>query len=174
MESGNHYVIQVKRNQPKLWGHLEEQLRGLAPTDEFMATERSKGSLHTWLAQVYDLPSEPPGWKNARRLVCVGKVTGEGRPCLRLFVSDLAMTDAERYYRGIRGHWAIENGLHWPKDVYHGEDDNGIRHPNGAVNCSLIGTIALNVHRKNGRKKIKQAQMVANANLRQMIEEIRT
>ena len=176
VESGNHYVIQVKRNQLKLWRGLMDMLHISLPIDEFMATERAKGTQHTWLTEVYDVAhSQLVGdWKNAKRLILTGKVSGDEKSCLRLFISDLSMTEAERYYQGIRGHWGIENQLHWPKDVYHKEDENGITHPDGAINSSVVGSIALNLHRKNGRKKIKKAQMIANAKFKQMIEEIRT
>lgn len=181
VESGNHYVIQVKRNQLKLWRGLMDMLQMSSPIDEFMATERAKGTQHTWLTEVYDVShSQLVGdWKDTKRLILTGKVSGDEKNSLRLFISDLSMTEAEKYYQGIRGHWSIENQLHrqatlWPKDVYHKEDENGITHPNGAVNSSVVGSIALNLHRKNGRKKIKKAQMVANAKFKQMIEEIRT
>ena len=175
VESGNHYVIQVKRNQLKLWRFLQDILHKSSPVDEFMTSERAKGALHTWLTEVYDL-SHTLGsdWKNAKRLIMTGKTIGEEKNSLRLFISDLSMTDAKRYYQGIRGHWGIENRLHWVKDVYHKEDDNGITNPNGAVNSSVVGSIALNLHRKNGRKKIKKAQMIACAKFKQMIEKIRT
>ena len=45
-------------------------------------------------------------------------------------MTDLATTDAAIYGKGIRGHWKIENSLHWVKDVIHGEDKNAIRKGN--------------------------------------------
>ena len=141
-----------------------------------MFNERAKGQPLTWLTEVYDISQAALAkeWTGARRLICVGKTIGNGGPAIRLFLSDMHTVNAEYYYHGIRGHWGIENQLHWPKDVYHKEDDNKIKHPEGSVNCSTLSTIALNVHRLNERKKIKEAQMIANAKFKQAIDEIRT
>lgn len=176
MGSGNHYAIQVKRNQPTLWNGLQDVLQRKLPVDEFTVSERVKGKPVTWLTGIYDLSGEPlvKGWANAKRLICVGKALGNDMGSLRLFISDLPMTDAKGYYQGIRGHWAIENQLHWVKDVFHKEDENGIAHPNGSINSSVASSMALNIHRKNGRRKIKKAQMYGNANFKKMIKEIRT
>ena len=78
VESGNHYVIQVKRNQLKLWRFLQDILHKSSPVDEFMTSERAKGALHTWLTEVYDI-SHTLGsdWKNAKRLIMTGKTIGE-------------------------------------------------------------------------------------------------
>ena len=53
-----------------------------------------------------------------------------------------------------RGHWGIENQVHWVLDVVLREDDNGTRSRNGAANQSLIRKMALNaVRREESEKK---------------------
>jgi predicted transposase YbfD/YdcC len=50
----------------------------------------------------------------------------------------------------IRGHWSIENGLHWPKDVVLKEDDTAGQNANALLNASLFRSILINLVRLNG------------------------
>lgn len=45
---------------------------------------------------------------------------------------------------GVRGHWGVENGLHWCLDAGMREDESRIRTANGAENFSRLRRIALN------------------------------
>jgi len=46
----------------------------------------------------------------------------------------------------VRGHWSIENRLHWTLDVTFGEDGNRARNANLASNCSLVRKMSINLH----------------------------
>ncbi|WP_442947545.1 ISAs1 family transposase [Nostoc sp.] len=50
---------------------------------------------------------------------------------------------------GIRGHWGIENRLHWVKDVVFDEDNLTIRTRNAPVNLSIVRLLALNIWRRS-------------------------
>jgi predicted transposase YbfD/YdcC len=52
--------------------------------------------------------------------------------------SDAAMLGAK-----IRGHWSIENTLHWTLDVTFGEDSSRIRSRNGVQNFAALRKLAL-------------------------------
>ena len=45
----------------------------------------------------------------------------------------------------IRGHWGIENRLHWQLDVSFGEDQRRVRNDHGAENFSRLCRMALNL-----------------------------
>ena len=47
----------------------------------------------------------------------------------------------------IRGHWSIENKLHWVKDVLFAEDDWPRSQFQAATNVSVLRTMALNIFR---------------------------
>lgn len=49
----------------------------------------------------------------------------------------------------VRGHWAVENNLHWQLDVSFREDDNRLRKGFGAENFSRLSRIALNLLKRN-------------------------
>ena len=56
---------------------------------------------------------------------------------------------AEAMARYIRGHWTVENNLHWQLDVSFGEDQRRIRKGHGAENFSRLSRIALNLLKRN-------------------------
>ena len=53
--------------------------------------------------------------------------------------------DAKLLAEAIRGHWSIENQLHWVLDVQFQEDDSRIRKDNAPANLAIIRQIALNL-----------------------------
>lgn len=63
----------------------------------------------------------------------------------------------------VRGHWGIENRLHWVRDVVDGEDHNRAR-ATGRVLATVRNT-AISLFRMHGRSGIAAAQRFAAANL---------
>ncbi len=49
------------------------------------------------------------------------------------------------FRQAARGHWSIENGLHWVLDVAFGEDHNRTHIDNSAHNFAILRHIALNL-----------------------------
>jgi len=92
----------------------------------------------------------------------------------RLYISDLYHSDAKFFHQVIRGHWGIENRLHYVKDVVHQEDDNQISKDNGPVNAAVLSTIAINIHRKNGNDSIKYGQIKFRAKVKELFGLLRT
>jgi len=98
-------------------------------------------------------------WKGLSSLVRLeserrvdGKTTFE----VRYYLSSHA-GDAARMLRNIRGHWGVENSLHWVLDVAFNEDDCRVRKDHAPANFSLLRQMALNLLRqektcKNGIK----------------------
>lgn len=50
--------------------------------------------------------------------------------------------------RNIRGHWGVENSLHWVLDVAFNEDACRIRKDHAPANFSLLRQMALNLLRQ--------------------------
>ena len=50
----------------------------------------------------------------------------------------------------VRGHWSIEAGLHWVRDVTFGEDHSQIRTDHGPTNLAALRTLAINALRLTG------------------------
>ena len=52
----------------------------------------------------------------------------------------------------IRGHWGIENSLHWTLDMTFREDDSRIRKDNAPENMAVVRHMALNMLQKENSK----------------------
>src|SRR3954451_5915019 len=54
----------------------------------------------------------------------------------------------------VRGHWRIEAGLHWVRDVVFGEDHSQVRTDHGPANLASLRTLAINALRLTGHMNI--------------------
>ncbi len=79
-------------------------------------------------------------------------------------------TDEAKYIaEGIRGHWYIENKLHYTKDVSMREDKTSTKDKKAASNLAIFRNIVFNIL-KNYDKSIKYAtEYLANKNLKEVI-----
>ncbi len=51
--------------------------------------------------------------------------------------------DVERFAEAVRGHWGIENSLHWVMDLTYREDESRIRKDYGGENVSWLRHLAI-------------------------------
>ena len=71
----------------------------------------------------------------------------------RYFISSLK-NDAQKLAAAIRGHWSIENSLHWVLDVAFQEDNSRIRKDNAPANFAVLRHIAVNIIGQNKSRKL--------------------
>jgi predicted transposase YbfD/YdcC len=71
----------------------------------------------------------------------------------RYFISSLE-NDAQKLAEGIRGHWSIENSLHWVLDIAFQEDNSRIRKDNPPANFAVLRHIAVNIISQNKSRKL--------------------
>ena len=71
----------------------------------------------------------------------------------RYFISSLE-NDAQKLAEAIRGHWSIENSLHWVLDVAFKEDNSRIRKDNAPANFAVLRHIAVNIISQNKSRKL--------------------
>ena len=64
---------------------------------------------------------------------------------------------AQRLLRLVRGHWSIENRLHWVRDVTFDEDRSQIRKGNGPRVMASLRNLAISVLRLAGAESIAKA-----------------
>jgi len=62
--------------------------------------------------------------------------------------------DAKLILRAARGHWSIENGLHWVLDSAFCEDENRVRQGHVAENFAVLRHIALNLLKQESSAKV--------------------
>ena len=81
-----------------------------------------------------------------KKWVLVAK-TGEVKESVHYLVTSLTAQVAgpRRLLADHRGHWSIENSLHWVLDVTFREDYSRVRNRTAARNLALLRKIALNL-----------------------------
>jgi predicted transposase YbfD/YdcC len=87
-----------------------------------------------------------PGVEQVLRMVCQRTHRGRTAVETRYFITSLPPTaaDAARLLTLIRGHWgAIENGLHWVRDVVFREDRSTISSGHAPQNLAALRNAAL-------------------------------
>jgi len=169
IEKRAEYVLAVKDNQLHLRediGHLFELfLQEDNPMqwvdDHHRTVEKGHGRVEIrecWtLSAAVHAPSLRGAavWPNLRSLVCVvnERHVGDTRQReTRYYISSLP-PKASKLLAAIRGHWSIENRLHWVLDVCFDEDRNRARKDHAPANLTVIRHIAINLLRQEKTAK---------------------
>ena len=73
---------------------------------------------------------------------------------------------ARSFGAAVRGHWAIENRLHWQLDVTFGEDQCRIRKGHADANFSILRRTALSLLKNEKTEKVgvKNKRLIAGWN----------
>lgn len=172
--------MNVKDNQPKLFKALQHVVEQTQPLSSTQTEERSRGRLERRLVGIF-LPSAviplPRQWKNIQRIICVerhvehhDKITDT----THYYISSVEDNRASFFGECIRGHWSIENRLHYVKDVNLHEDTSGIKNPEAASNLSLLRNMAINIIRQNNFESIKAGAIFFASNVKKLLKIIAT
>lgn len=150
MESGNDFVIQLKKNRLRLLEGINRYIIKKELTDSYSTLDRNRGRIDIRYYNTYDIAAFK--YKDWEHLNCVVQVVRSGirnkKPYeeVSLYISN-KMYSAKIFAHGIRGHWGVENLIHREKDVVHNEDKNRIKDFQMAKNVSVLQTISLNLLR---------------------------
>ena len=71
----------------------------------------------------------------------------------RYYISSLP-ADAKQLGQAIRGHWSVENSLHWVLDIAFREDQSRIRKDHAPENVATLRHIALNLLKQEKTAKV--------------------
>lgn len=160
LDAHGQYILQVKDNQPTLHEKLQVLFGDLRLSrfagikhDYWTQTDGDHGRIETrrlwvfWEVQLLGDLAAP--WPGLRSLIVVERtreVGGKTSVELHYYISSLdRRTKAKRLAGYIRGHWSVENNLHWQLDVSFREDQRRIRKGHGAENFSRLCRLALNL-----------------------------
>lgn len=160
IDSGNDYVIAVKKNQPKRYQWIEtqfEQHPADSVADDIEHT-RDRTTQRT-VSVLKALPGLDAAWVGVSRLIRVERTGIRGTEPVHetmFYFSSLA-ADAEELGRRIREHWHIENRLHYPKDVVFAEDTAPLCDGYAPANFAILRTICLNLFRLHGLVSVTKA-----------------
>ena len=165
MASGNQYLITVKKNQKKLYRALESVTHSQEPLSVSQEQEKSHGRIIKRHVSVFkSLDSLKSHWSGIQSFIRVERWGKRGKKdCHQVayYISSL-WENAEVFASKIKGHWLIENQLHWVKDVIFSEDNSSIRHNQARTNLSILQTLAINLFRLFGFSSITEGQRWLN------------
>ena len=174
-EADADYVLALKGNQGTLHAEVKEflddaQTRGFAGVaHQFVETvEKDHGRIETrryWITEQIGWLADKNQWEALRSVgmvEAVREVDGRRTTERRYYLSSLP-AEAARFAAAVRGHWEIENCVHWVLDVQMGEDRCAVRDQNAAQNMAALRVLCLNLLRRDQQVKcgIRSKQKVA-------------
>jgi predicted transposase YbfD/YdcC len=156
-DQGGDYVLAVKGNQKNLEKAVQFQLgRGHSQVARWKLrtrdTRHGRKEQRTYTAMAAPL-AVSRHWPDAQSIVRVCRETraqGKKTKEVRNFISSLP-PQVVRLASLIRGHWGIENRLHWSLDVTFNEDQSRIRQGHAAENAALLRRLALSILKQDTR-----------------------
>jgi predicted transposase YbfD/YdcC len=159
------YVLAVKDNQPTVHdavhaafvAHADEDYS--APSLRRLKTvEHSHGRDETREYFIAEAPWEltrRTEWKDLRSIGMVLRtrvVDGDVAEEVVYYLSSLP-PKVKTFARVVRGHWGIENRLHWSLDVTFAEDKSRVRKDHGPANLGMLRRLALSILQQDTSSK---------------------
>jgi predicted transposase YbfD/YdcC len=111
--------------------------------------------------------AERTKWPGRQSVIVVvrDRTVGERNSCEKHYYISSRKLRAERFLEVIRGHWGIENSLHWVPDVAFDEDQSRVRKDHGPENVALVRRLALAMLKAEGSKgSIRGKRLIADWN----------
>ncbi len=177
---GADYTLALKKNQGGLYEDTQELFDyaaeiGFADCDYYKTVEKNHGRIEIRECWTISSPEYMPylrnlsNWANLRTIVMVKRERRLGLKVeteVKYYISSL-LSSAQHILNTVRGHWGIENQLHWVLDIAFREDDCRLRKGNGAQNFAVVRHIALNLLKQEGtcKRGIKTKRLKAGWSL---------
>jgi len=179
IDSGADYVLALKGNHEtvheEVKTYLDDTIRQQAAhrneTSELVYTEtveKNHGRFEIrryWQSENIDWFADLKKWKGLRSVgvvEAVREIKGQTSTERRYYLSSLPC-DISRFATAVRGHWGVENQVHWHMDVSFGEDQSRARTGYAAENLATLRRLALNLLKRDITKKrgIRGKQRIA-------------
>lgn len=162
---GGDYMLQVAENHPTLRADLALHFDALDVNSPHVSVHSTIDKGHGRIEERTYIHCTDTEWFTERgRWLDLGSfaavmsrrtdlTTNESSLEWRYYISSHADPDAARAGAAIRGHWGIENGLHWTLDMAFDEDQARVRTGNAAENFAMVRHTAINLLKNEKTKK---------------------
>jgi predicted transposase YbfD/YdcC len=157
---GADYALALKDNQPTLHEDVSDYFDWIEkeqPKSESLDRYKSRPENDHGRIETREILTASADWLDGKeewadihtiiRYRCTREIDGVKSVSVRHYISSFDTT-AEEFLEIIRGHWSVENQLHWMLDVVFREDDARARKDNSPLNLNVLRKIALAVVKK--------------------------
>ena len=164
VDEGGDYLLIVKSNQKGLYEDIElcfdrpvaGQTYAYAQTEGKHGDRRERRRL--WATDILKTYLDWPGHRQVMKVECWRSVKDKVTRQVRYAITSLGThTSAGRLLQLIRGHWRIENGLHYVRDVTMGEDGSQVRTGSAPQAMAALRNVVINILRLLGATNIASA-----------------
>jgi predicted transposase YbfD/YdcC len=157
--AGHHCLIAVKQNQPTLYRTIESTAQAQTAISHVSALDTSHGRTVERSVSVFDAPAQLLAkWIGLKSVIMVCRFgTRNQQPFAEtVYYLSSQRLSADTYMTFIRGHWSIENRLHWVKDVTFAEDYPSRLGGHAPVNWAILFTWLVTLVRRSGIRTVPQ------------------
>ena len=161
-QRGAHYILTIKGNQPS----LHDQLKAL-PWRDVPVTSDTRDRGHgrrerrtlkvTAVAAGLTFPHAAQAIQIVRRRRTLTSSKWSTETVYAITSLTAAQASPAQLAAALRGHWAIEDRLHWVRDVIYGEDHSQVRTASGPRVMATLRNLAITILRLAGATSITAA-----------------
>lgn len=162
-EADADYVLALKGNQGTAFAEVKTFLDDAIERKEAhlvltQTTDKGHGRVEVrryWQTEKIEWFADRGDWEGLSSVgVVEARRTVGGKESVerRYYLSSLK-NDAQKFARAVRGHWSVENQLHWVLDVIFGEDQSRARSGYAAENLALTRRMAIHLLRQDKTSK---------------------
>jgi predicted transposase YbfD/YdcC len=165
IDNGGDYVLALKGNQSTLYEavqkwfleHMKDDFAGVSVSrweEQEISHGREEYRVYYQLTAPKDLVGREKwsGLKTVGLAIRTTKENGKVTTDARHYIASLRR-NGEQFARVVRGHWSIENTLHWSLDMTFREDESRARGRRMADNLSWLRRIALTLIKQHPHKQ---------------------
>lgn len=170
VKKGGHYLLALKSNQESLYEDVECAFKACKPLSVSENWEYEHGRYETRKCSILKanevlLSENIEQWCGLKTIIKVEAMRSsrdKQTSQTRFYISD-EQEESARYYNAlVRGHWSIENHLHWHLDVTFKEDASRARKGYVAENLATLRKLALQIiSAQNDKLSLKKRRVMA-------------